>query len=86
MDEAVEDGSVDIFVFEPGNGEDHIIDFADNEDKIDLTAFNLPGFDELSLSSNRGNNPIIDLSAHRGGIIRSSWFELEDLDTTAFLL
>ena len=79
------DGSVDVFVFEPGNGEDHIIDFADNEDKIDLRAFNLTGFDELSLSSNRANNPIIDLSAHGGGTIQLSWFEFEDLDASDFL-
>ena len=79
------DGSVDIFVFEPGNGEDHIMDFADNEDKIDLTAFNLSGFDDLALSADISNNPIIDLSAHGGGTIRLSEFEFEDLDATDFL-
>ena len=44
-------GSVDVFVFDVGHGNDSIYDFVDNEDKIDLSAFGLSGFDDLVLSS-----------------------------------
>ena len=77
------DASVDVFVFDLGNGDDTIYDFG-NEDLIDLSAFNLSGFDDLTVSSASGSLTI-DLSEHGGGTILLQDFDMADLDATDFL-
>ena len=73
----------DIFVFAPGDGDDRIADFYDDEDRIDLTAFNLTGFDDLKLVS-QGRGVIVDMTAHGGGMI-SLGLDIANLDATDFL-
>ena len=77
----------DVFVFEAGHGDDIIPDFADGEDKIDLSAFNLSGFADLDLSSDTfdPSGTIIDLTAHGGGTINLSAFDIANVDETDFL-
>ena len=81
------DGNVDVFVFAAGHGDDVIHDFADAEDKIDLSAFNLSGFAELSLSSidHTPGGTIIDLSEHGGGTVLLAGFDIANLDASDFL-
>ena len=74
----------DIFVFGPGHGEDIISDFYNNEDRIDLTAFGLTGFDELNLMSH-GRGAIVDLTAHGGGMITLE-IDITHLDAADFLI
>ena len=78
------DGSVDVFIFDAGHGDDTIFDFVNNEDQIDLSAFDLSGFDELTISS-VSDDVIIDLSAHGGETILLRDFDIADLDATDFL-
>ena len=59
----------DTFIFGVGHGDDRILDFTNDEDQIDLSAFSLSGFDELTITSifrqcgdrphrtRRGHNP-----------------------------
>ena len=75
----------DIFIFETGHGYDFIHDFTDNEDRIDLSAFNLSGFDDLTITSIPGRLKI-DLSEHGGGDILLRHFDIADLDATDFIL
>ncbi|MDE0512860.1 MAG: hypothetical protein OXI88_13845 [Gammaproteobacteria bacterium] len=76
----------DTFIFDRGHGEDTIADFTDGEDLIDLTAFGLSGFEELtSLSDSDGTT--IDLTAHPdggGGSILLEGFDMANLDATDF--
>ena len=74
----------DIFVFASGHGDDTILDFTNDEDIIDLTAFDLAGFDDLTLSS-ASNGVKIDLSVHDGGTILLQDFDLADLDAADFI-
>ena len=74
----------DIFVFGPGHGEDIISDFYNNEDRIDLTAFGLTGFDELNLMSH-GRGAIVDMTAHGGGMITLE-IDITHLDAADFLI
>ncbi len=84
------DGSVDVFIFDVGHGDDTIY-FVNDEDKIDLSAFNLSGFDDINLSSatSRPNvsisGLIIDMSAHDGGTILLVDFDITNLDASDFL-
>ncbi|MCI0756737.1 glycerophosphodiester phosphodiesterase family protein [Teichococcus vastitatis] len=50
----------DRFIFGPGSGADRIADFTAGEDRIDLTAYGLDGFDALSLKQ-AGSHLRIDL-------------------------
>ena len=74
----------DTFVFAGGHGDDVIYDFTDDEDRIDLSAFGLAGFDDLSVSSDSGS-VTIDLTAHNGGSIELSGFEMANLDASDFV-
>ena len=76
--------SVDVFIFGAGHGDDRILDFTNDEDQIDLSAFSLSGFDELTISS-VSDDVMIDLSAHGGGTILLQDFDIADLDATDFL-
>ena len=75
----------DIFIFNVRHGDDRIFDFTNGEDQIDLSAFSLSGFDDLTISS-ESNNVTIDLSEHGGGTILLVGFDIANLDTTDFLL
>ena len=78
----------DVFVFEADNGADTIQDFLDLGpdigDQIDLSAFGLSGFEELTITSD-GRGIDIDLTDHGGGTIRLPGFEVDDLDATDFI-
>ena len=74
----------DVFVFESGHGADTIIDFSDTEDRIDLTAFGILSFDDISISSATAG-VTIDLSAHDGGTILLEGFVMVNLDAADFL-
>ena len=63
----------DTFVFEPGNGNDHIMDFTSG-DMIDLSAFTDAGGNPLDISdipdeTTGDDNYVIDLSEFGGGTI-----------------
>ena len=62
----------DKFVFEPGHGNDHIMDFTPGEDEIDLTAFeNITGIGTgLTQAREEGNtdNTVLTLTDEDGGI------------------
>ena len=80
----------DIYVFAPGHGDDIIYHFfsTTNIDLIDLTAFGLSGFDDLSISSVMNDSSIdvsIDLSAHGGGTILLKDFDITYLDAGDFI-
>ena len=85
LDEEDRRGSVDVFVFDVGHGNDDIYDFVDNEDKIDLSAFGLSGFDDLVLFSDSFGVTTVDLSAYGGGTIKLFEFDIANLDATDFL-
>ena len=74
----------DIFIFEAGHGDDRILDFTDGEDQIDLSAFSLSGFDDLTITS-ISDSVKIDLSEHGGGTILLQDFDMVDLDSSDFL-
>ena len=74
----------DIFIFAAGHGEDTILDFTDSEDLIDLTAFDLSGFDQLSVSSD-SDGVTLDLTASGGGTILLQGFDMANLDAADFL-
>ena len=58
----------DTFVFEPGNGNDHIMDFT-NGDQIDLTAFdNITGLSDDLNQEQEGDNTVITLTDEDGGM------------------
>ena len=79
----------DIFIFAPGHGDDIIPRFSiTNVDLIDLTAFELSGFDDLTISSAVDNlifNVTIDLSAHGGGTILLEDYDIANLDASDFI-
>lgn len=74
----------DTFIFGTGHGDDRIPDFTNDEDLIDLSAFNLSGFDDLTITS-ISDSVRIDLSEHGGGTILLQNFDLADLDANDFL-
>ena len=80
------DGGIglDTFVFAPGHGEDIVTDFRNGRDLIDIKAFDLPGFDDLAISSNT-EGVIIDLTEQGGGTILLEDFDIANLDAGDFL-
>ena len=74
----------DIFVFAPGHGADTVTDFTNSQDRIDLSAFDLTGHDDLTVTSET-DGVTIDLSAHGGGTILLEGFDMIDLDAADFL-
>ena len=77
-----EDG--DTFIFGAGHGDDRIFDFTNDEDQIDLSAFSLSGFDELTITS-ISDSVKIDLTEHGGGTILLQNFDAANLDAADFL-
>ena len=80
------DGGIglDTFVFAPGHGEDTVTDFRNGRDLIDIKAFDVPGFDDLAVSSDT-EGVIIDLAEHGGGTILLEDFDIANLDAGDFL-
>ena len=75
----------DTFVFAPGNGYDHISDFGNGDDNIDLTAFeNIESIADLAIQQ-QGNDVVIDLSGHGGGDIRLENFNEADIMDAHFI-
>ena len=77
-------GGSDVFIFWGVNGDDTIVDFTDGEDLIDLGAYDLSGYSDVS-ARQVGNHVSIDLSAHDGGTIMLRNFDVMDLDAGDFL-
>ena len=74
----------DTFIFGVGHGDDSILDFTNDEDQIDLSAFSLSGFDELTITSIL-DSVEIDLTDHGGGTILLQNFDVANLDAADFL-
>ena len=74
----------DFFIFGAGHGDDTIVDFSNDEDRIDLSAFNLTGFDDLTITS-EPDGAKIDLTEHGGGTILLHDFDMDNLDAADFL-
>ena len=73
-----------MFVFEGESGVDSVVGFTDEEDLIDLSAYEIAGYRELN-TGQAGNHVRIDLSEHGGGIVLLRNFDLEDLGPGDFL-
>ena len=75
----------DTFVFKAGHGNDRILDFANGEDTIDLTAITaITSFEDLTISKS-GNNAVIDLTDHGGGKITLQSVDTSVLDAEDFV-
>ena len=74
----------DSALFDADHGFDTILDFTDNEDRIDLTSFGLFGFDALDISS-VSNGVRIDLSDYDGRTILLEGFTITNLDALDFI-
>ena len=73
----------DTFVFEPGNGNDCIMDFTSSEDTIDLSAFDGITSENISaIITDDGDNAVINLSNFGGGTITLLGVNENDVDTT----
>ena len=84
-DDILEGGSgADRFIFGRADGDDIILDFADNEDLIDLSETDLSGFADLTLSSAAGA-VTIDMTASGGGTILLEDFDITNLDASDFI-
>ena len=83
-DELSGGSGADVFVFAPGHGADTITDFTDTEDQIDLTAFDLSGYADLTITSGT-DGVTIDLSAQDGGTILLEGIAMANLDAADFL-
>ena len=75
----------DAFVFGSDHGIDTVMDFADGEDRIDLSAFaGLSEFGELHITADE-TAAIIDLTSYGGGIVRLDDVRVDDLDALDFV-
>ena len=74
----------DTFVFGRDHGNDVITDFANGEDRIDLRAFSVANFSDLTVTSDE-NGVTIDLSAYGGGTILLQGLDIDDLDASDFI-
>ena len=75
---------IDIFEFSDDNGNDVVADFTNGEDLIDLSAFRLSGFSDLTITSD-ADGVTIDLTMHGGGTILLQGANLSDLDASDFI-
>ena len=74
----------DVFVFGAECGFDTVVDFADGEDRIDLSALEgIEGFDDLQVDS-YANTTVIDLTSYGGGTIRLEDTAADKLDAADF--
>ena len=75
----------DTFVFRvKDDSTDTITNFANGEDRIDLSGFSGLSFNDLVISED-SDNSIIDLTGHGGGRIVLRKFNVSDLDESDFL-
>ena len=74
----------DIFAFGRNAGNDVVTNFTNGEDLIDLSAFRLSGFSDLTLTSD-SSGVTIDLTEHGGGTILLQGTSLSDLDASDFI-
>ena len=75
----------DVFAFGAGCGYDTVVDFADGEDRIDLSAFEgISGFDDLQIAI-YANTAVIDLTSHGGGTIQIADPTADKLDAGDFV-
>ena len=70
----------DTFVFEPGNGDDVIVTFAEADDKINLSAFGLKSDELKAAISVRAGNTVINLSDYGGGTITLQGTDIDVLE------
>lgn len=73
----------DTIIVDPGDGNDRINNFNPDEDRIDLTAFDLEDFTP-SLEQD-GNWTVLDLSDHGGGEVRFWGMEPSQLTDDVFI-
>ncbi len=80
----------DLFIFNQGHGNDTIIDFANGEDRIDLTSFSLSATELNAVIHSAtpiagvNNGVRLDLSGHGGGTIDVMGLTPSALDTADF--
>ena len=75
----------DTFLFDTGNGDDIVTDFANGEDLIDLREFTeITSFADLTITSD-GDDVVIDLSGHGGGTVRLENVSESDLVADDFV-
>ena len=75
----------DILLFEFWLGDTTIADFTDNQDRIDLTYFELSGIDELVITSDTDGVTIDMSSIEGGGTILLEGFDIANLDAADFI-
>ena len=75
----------DIFLFEFWLGDTTLADFTDNQDRIDLTYFELSGIDELVITSDTDGVTIDMSSIEGGGTILLDGFDIANLDAADFI-
>ena len=73
----------DKFVFEPGNGDDYIMDFTSNTDQIDLSAFGTINDLSAIIEDDAEGNAVITLPGDDGGTITILGVSESDLNTSA---
>ena len=79
------DGIADAYRFYERTGNDTITNFADGEDRIDLSRFvTISDFSDVTITAD-GDDVVIDLTAHGGGTIRLAGFDIANLDASDFL-
>ena len=75
----------DAFIIAAGGGNDTILDFGNEEDRIDLTAFSeLQSLEDLNMQQQE-TGAVIDLSAQGGGTVTLQGFEMADLMDAHFV-
>ena len=76
----------DTFSFAPGHEADVIRDFADGEDRIDVSRLGITRLEDVGVSVVNGT-VLLDFSAHGGGTVRlfPNSFRLDDLDASDFI-
>lgn len=69
-DEVNSGGGRDVVVIRRGNGDDRIVQFANNRDKVDLKAFGFDNFKQVERLAERADGGVlIDLEGHGGGSV-----------------
>ena len=75
----------DTFIFAPGHGDDHIDDFGNGDDSIDLSAFsNINSVSDLTIQQ-QDSEVVIDLSGQGGGTITLADYNQSDITDADFI-
>lgn len=84
-DRLLGDKGADLFAYAPGGGADTIVDFADGEDRLDLTGFAFGAFaDVLAIATDTLNGLVLALSD--GGTLTMTGFTLAQFDSSDVLI